>query len=442
MVGVLLLLIALVCYFKPKQRWFSYFLYTSFMVGYGGGFGIWTNRITEIKNGDLAVIYTFVISVYLLSQGKYSFPRFSFIRQYKWLIGFLACSVMFSLLYYNYGVYNVLQGARSYLLFFSLPILCRITKPEFDRLMRAFMWITTITAVLYIGQVFVGHPLMPYGDGTPDSYKLDSSTGLVRLYNKPEFNVFFLALTFVYPVYFGKKINIFRVIYFAALMCTMGRTGIFTGLMTVLLAMFFNGKTGRVIKTVLVLGILLLPFVDMLSNRFEKGETDTDIQTLLRGGAVTYESSADGGTMTYRIAWCMERMLYLEKRPAGEQIFGLGLITDSCPLMKYSFKLGLFNKETGDVSQMGTPDISYGNLITHWGFGGSVVYMIFVFSLILFFYKHRRVNPYFTVCSASSVMMVVLSFAGTVLSSPGAFIIYFIVLSTLLQKNKFISIQK
>lgn len=76
MIGVLLLLIALGCYFKPKQRWLSYFLYTSFMVGYGGGFGLWTNRITGIKNGDLAVIYTFIISVYLLSQGKYSFPGF------------------------------------------------------------------------------------------------------------------------------------------------------------------------------------------------------------------------------------------------------------------------------------------------------------------------------------------------------------------------------
>lgn len=198
-------------------------------------------------------------------------------------------------------------------------------------------------------------------------------------------------MTFVYPGYFGRRVNVFRVVYFMALMSTLGRTGIFTSILTVGLAMFFTGKVGKMFKMSLVLGILFIPFIDMLSNRFEKGGTETDIQTLLRGGASTYESG-DGGTMTYRMAWVLERCVYLSERPIGEQIFGLGLITDSYPdvLKLYRFKLGLYNEQTGDVNQMNTPDIAYGNLVSNWGYGGSVIYLFFVFSLIRFFYKIEK----------------------------------------------------
>lgn len=58
MIGIILLLIAIILYFRPRYRYFSYFLYLSFMMGsYGGGFGLWTDEILGIKNGDCAIIY-------------------------------------------------------------------------------------------------------------------------------------------------------------------------------------------------------------------------------------------------------------------------------------------------------------------------------------------------------------------------------------------------
>lgn len=432
MLGLLLLTVALFLYFNPKKRWISYFLYTSFMVGYGGGFGLWTDSVLGIKNADMAVVYTFIVSVYMVHKGQYRITRFSFIRSYVWLMLFLICSVAFSLFYYKFGAYYVLQGSRGYLLFLSLPILSNISSGDFQKLMRAYMWVTTITSVLYILQIILGRPIMPYGDGTSNSYLLDESTGLVRLYNSPVYNTFFLCLTFVYPGYFGRRVNVFRVVYFMALMSTLGRTGIFTSILTVGLAMFFTGKVGKMFKMSLVLGILFIPFIDMLSNRFEKGGTETDIQTLLRGGASTYESG-DGGTMTYRMAWVLERCVYLSERPIGEQIFGLGLITDSYPdvLKLYRFKLGLYNEQTGDVNQMNTPDIAYGNLVSNWGYGGSVIYLFFVFSLIRFFYKNRKSNPFVTVAAASLAILPLVAFAGNNMSQPSSFVIYFVILSTM-----------
>lgn len=193
MLGLLLLTVALFLYFNPKKRWISYFLYTSFMVGYGGGFGLWTDSVLGIKNADMAVVYTFIVSVYMVHKGQYRITRFSFIRSYVWLMLFLICSVAFSLFYYKFGAYYVLQGSRGYLLFLSLPILSNISSGDFQKLMRAYMWVTTITSVLYILQIILGRPIMPYGDGTSNSYLLDESTGLVRLYNSPVYNTFFFV---------------------------------------------------------------------------------------------------------------------------------------------------------------------------------------------------------------------------------------------------------
>ena len=401
------------------------------MIGYNGGFGLWTNEVIGFKNNDLAVIYTFVISFYLLVSGQYKLPKMSFIRQYKWVIAFLCCSMVFSYIHYGFGAYDILQGSRGYLLLFSLPILYRISKIDFEKLMKALMLVTTLTAVLYILQIVVGHPIMPYkGD-----YSVDSATGLVRLYNSPTLNTFFLTLTFVYPKYFGKRANLFRIVYFVALMCTLGRTQIFTGILTVMLATAFTEKVGRVLKVAFIVGVLFIPFIDTISNRFEEAGTDDDLETILQGGAATYEKSSDGGTMTYRLAWVLERSLYLIERPLGEQIFGLGLITDSYPQLPYRFKLGLINKDTGYVTQMDTPDIAYGNLVSHWGFGGTFVYMVFVISLIIFFIRYRKSNLFITVCAALLLMMLVESFAGNTLSLPKNFVIYFIALSTLIHNR-------
>ena len=60
MIGILLLIVALFYYFKPQKRWISYFLYASFMLN---GFCLLTDSVIGFKNADMAVIYTFIISL-------------------------------------------------------------------------------------------------------------------------------------------------------------------------------------------------------------------------------------------------------------------------------------------------------------------------------------------------------------------------------------------
>ena len=428
MLGILLLLVTLILYFNPRYRYLSYFLYLSFMMGYSGGFGLWTDAVLGMKNKDLAIIYTFVINAYLILQGKFYLPRLPWMKYYKILVVFIGLTALFSWVYYHFTPYQILQGGRDYLLIASLPILIRIKPFELDKIIRLMIIVVAITSVLYILQIVIGKPIMPYNG----EWGFDSSTGLVRLYNSPANLSFFLTMTFIAPYYFSKRrINFYRIRFFVALICTLGRTGIFTGIMTVFLALILTGKFSKTVKYGVLIGLLMIPFIGTLSSRFEEGGTDNDLQQILAGNFDENYQRGEGATMTYRLAWVYERADYLLHRPLGEQIFGMGFISDSQPVVqrKYHFFLGLLNKETGQVAQLVTPDIAYGNLLTKLGFVGTVIFLMFAVHLAVFFFKQRKQHPLFVICSAFTITMFIVSFAGSSRMDAQAFSFLFIFLT-------------
>ena len=431
MLGYFLLLISLGLYFFKRYRYISLFLYVSFMLGYSGGFGLWTDKVLDAKNMDLALVYTFVINGYLLLTRQNLFRPFhnhshAWLIWYKLLIGFLLCSAVFSYVHYHFTPYQILQGGRSYLLLLSLPILVRVKPDELQRILELCLWITVLTSVLYILQIVFGRPLMPY-NGEPS---LDSTTGLVRLYNSPALLDFFLIASFVCSRFFSGNVNVYRIIFFAALMCTLGRTHIFTTLLSVVLATVFTGKASTLMKTIAVLGVLFLPFMGMITQRFDKGSTGADIRNTLSGGATKY-SSGDG-TMTYRMAWIYERYDYLKDRPISEQVFGLGLISGSQPIVykMYHFQIGLIN-EYGEIHQLDTPDTSYGNLLSKLGFVGMFIYLGFCISLAAFIYRKRLEFPMLVVCAAGFMVLFIGSMSSSALSEPRNFTFYFLAVGML-----------
>ena len=435
MLGILLLLVALILFFNPRYRYLSYFLYLSFMMGYSGGFGLWTDAVLGMKNKDLAIIYTFAINVYLILQGKFYLPKLPWVKYYKILAVFIGLTALFSLFYYHFSPYQVLQGGRDYLLIASLPILIRIKPFELDKIMRLLILVVAITSALYILQIVLGRPIMPYNGGG----KIDPSTGLIRLYNSPANLSFFLTMTFIAPYYFSKRrISFYRILFFVALVCTLGRTGIFTGIMTVFLALILTGKFSKTIKYGVLIGLLMIPFIGTLSNRFEKGGTDNDLQQIMAGN---FDENYQGGgdaTMTYRLAWVYERADYLLHRPLLEQVFGMGFISESQHVVhkKYDFKLGLIDEETGLRGQLVTPDIAYGNLITRLGFVGTILYLLFAIHLTIFFVKQRKLHPLYVICSAFTIIMFIVSFAGSSRMEAQSFSFLFIFMSIYISKYK------
>lgn len=408
------------------------------MLGYGGGFGLWTDNVIGVKNKDLAIIYTCVISLYLISQNNYKLPKVEFIKWYKLFIIFFLCCIIFSYIHYGFSFYQILQGGRDFILIFSLPILINVKVNELFKLIKLLLYVTVITSILYILQIVVGRPLMPYV-GEPS---IDPSVGLIRMYNSPALLDFFLIFTFVKPEYFGKRVNILRILFFIALICTFGRTGIFSTIVSVLLAIMFLGKASKMIKTIIIIGLLFIPFIGMVTSRFEGGGTSDDLSAIKSGNFQNFEMG-EGGTMTYRIAWVYERFDYLINRPIGEQIFGLGLISDSQPKVQkmYNFKLGLTDPETLTPVQLSTPDIAYGNVLTKLGFVGGIIYLGFLINMAIFLYKNRKESFLTIICAAQIIILFIGSLAGSALSYPRNLVIYFITIGTLLYARRNILIK-
>lgn len=432
MIGAALLLIAVGLYFSRRFRYLSYFLYLSFMMGNagGGGLGLWTDAVLGMKNADCAIIYTFLISVYMVLKRRWKIPRVSWRNKFVLFVGFLMASLLFSYNHYGLSPYQILQGGRSFLLVFSLPILLHATPDEVRKVLRMLLWVCLFTSVLYILQILVvGGPIMPY----PGEVGIDKTTGLVRMYNFPANLSVFLALSFLCPAFMPRVISLtlIRGILFVALMCTLGRTGIATGLLTVMLALVLDGKFKKIGTAVILLGILSIPFISTISQRFEEGGTSNDLGQIMQGNFDEDYRNEGDATMLYRFAWCYERASYLTERPMGEQMFGLGMCSDSQDWAydHYHFKTGLLNKERMRPTQLWTPDISFGNMIVQLGFLGMFIYLYFYVSLARYFWKLRHGNMLFLLMSAFSIMLMVEGFAGSGLSEVRSLSLMFLVMS-------------
>lgn len=440
MIGYFLLLIALLLYVNSRYRHWSYFLYLSFMMGYGGGFCLWTDEVIGAKNGDLAIVYTIVISIVMVIKHQYKIPKWSFVVQYKWFILFLCASVLFSLFYYHFTPFQVLQGGRSFLLIFAFPILVNVTQKDFEKLLPLLIKICVLTSVLYILQTVLRHAIMPYGE-----FENDPTTGLPRFYNSPANLDIFLALTFLKPELFKGKINYYRTLFFLALVCTLGRTQITTTILLILIALFFDGKIQKIGKYIIVLGLMSLPFMGILSDRFT-GDGASDFSDIRAGNFKEgYVQGRDQGSLLYRFAWMYERYDYIRHRPLGEQLFGLGLISDSQPWVNkhYNFQIGLPNLDETGAVQLSTPDISYGNILTKLGFLGGAIYIVFIVSLLMFLLKRRKSNVFVLVSAASITLLFVNSFTGTLMSETRTLSIYFLFLSILVNsKRQFLNYDK
>ena len=179
MTGVILLIISLVLYMNPHRRYISIFIYLGFMLGNQGGYNLLTDSVIGIKNTDCAIIYTFLINLYLVFSNRFKIPNVEFRIYFNAFLLFLLLSVGFSLIYYNLTPFQILQGGRRFLLLLSLPILISTKPDELEKIIRLLLYVCLLTCILYILQVLVvKSPLMPYGE-----FSIDASTGLPRFYN-------------------------------------------------------------------------------------------------------------------------------------------------------------------------------------------------------------------------------------------------------------------
>ena len=345
---------------------------------------------------------------------------------------FLIASVLFSKYYYGFTWIQILQGGRHHFLLLSYFFLRKTKKDDILWIVRCLFYITLAHAVLYGIQVMTNLPILPYGEA-----KIDEVTGIARYYNMPVFLIFFLFFCIIFPnnylrIKFPKTVI---AILLVALLCTQGRTMIALTIFCILIGLLYQRQSKKLFKNVIILGIIALPFADMLLARFDnKGETSSDIEEIVTGKFIKRAYSGDmrGGTMSYRFAWVYERMEYLSDRPIAENIFGLGMISDSqedVVQQKYRFLLGLKNKETGLITQLVTPDIAYGNLITQFGYMGGLILLCIWVRLFVIYYKNRKSNELVFCTALLLFYYIVSSISGSTISTTGNLVTPFMFLS-------------
>ena len=432
MLGYLLLTIALVLFFSNKYRYLSFFIYLNFLFE---GFCLLKDNVLGCKNVDMALMYTACLLPVLLIQNKIRFPKGWMKLWFTTFILFFISCIFYSIIHYNFTFYQVVQGGRYFILILSLLIFLQIRPSEVQKVFTLLMIVTLVTSLLYITQIIVGRPIMPYS-GVP---RIDPYTGLIRMYNYPPLLSLFLCISFLVPNYFGKFRYFCQIVFLITLLLTLGRNNIICTIMILLLAHVLRGRGGNLVKTIIVGCLIVSPFIDTIYARFEKGgETNDDIETILAQG-YTNNYDGEGGTLTYRFAWVYERADYLSSRPLGEKVFGLGLISDSQPIVHrmYNFSTGIWREELDDKTQLTTPDISYGNLLSRLGYLGMTIYIMFALTMTFFFFERRKENAWITICSAQTIIIYIAGLTGSGFSNPATFAVYFMAIAYCINKNKY-----
>lgn len=434
MIGYILLATSILLYIINSKKW-SLLLFLSFV---SKGFCFLPDEIIGVKNLDLAFIYTFVVILFsLFTKDK--------IVQNKWLtlfilllFCFLLCSAFFSHFYYSFSALQILQGGRHLFLFLGYFIIIRQKRDDLLWLIKIVYVLTVISSILYAIQVVTGWGVLPYGEAI-----MDEITGVWRYYNSPLYLPLCIYITIFAPNLIKIPMKkVWLVVMIIAQILTLGRLEIATTLFIVIIGFLFQRKPSTIIASVIILFILSFPMSDLLISRYtsETYNSESDIETIFNGG---FKEMATGdrkieGTLSYRFAWVYERYLYLKDRPFAEKMFGLGMISDSqydLVLQRYNFRTGLINQESNEPTQLETPDIAYGNLLTKYGYLGSIILLAILCYMIFYSYAYRNDNPYYFILFLLMTGYMIRSLSGSIISSTSNLIMPFI-LFTLALKNQ------
>ena len=436
MIGILLLVIAILLYIEGKKVW-SIFIFLSFVGGIGG-FCLWVDTITGVKNEDLGFIYVVIINIYSYFYEKEKYAESHEMRNLiLFFLIFMVCSIAVSFFYYEMTPIELVQGSRQIFYFTSYFFVRKLRKSEIKKIIYFVFMITLATSLPYIWQSLTGIEVLP---NSTRYHSGDSITFLNRYYNSPPFLDLCILLVLLCNKEWGKKSYITMPILGLALLCTQGRTLILFVALFAIIGLWMQGNIKGQFKYILFVSLAFLLIGNVIIDRFEgQKSTSSDIRGFVQGDFVDIvDENGDGSTMSFRFAWCLERMYYLADRPVIENIFGLSLLSEQQPRLKkmYKFHIGNFNKETMSIAQLSTPDIAYGNMLTRFGYGGSILFLSLWVCMLKILHKSLRKNSFAFVGYIYILLMLFVSLAGRGIFNTGNMVIPFLFITYYLKDQE------
>lgn len=385
MIFIPLLLLGVIFYFTDK-RVLSVLIFFFFITN---GFQLVPMSLFDTKSIitkplDFAVLYTFIISA--IGVIKYR----DFIiknRLSAWVFIFLCCIlIIIYISKYELGIgwSDIIRTSRNFSLLLVFFVFRRLTSDEIKTTIRILLYITSFLCTLYVIQAFIGIPLLSG----------DTKTGhlgkITRYYNVPILYYFTLfIIVFKNPFKgFWKYASIF--IFILVCIVSLHRSLMIAIFLSVFTGIFLQGGFKGVVKYIFIGGLILIPFMEKLTERFED-TTSNDIQSVMEGAFDDYgEVVSVDGTFLFRIAHFYERYDYVIEKPM-RAAFGVGLMTEDSPITRktFEFKIGVPN-EDHEVTQLDTSDIAWSNFILRLGFIGTILYLCLYFVVGQTLYKHRK----------------------------------------------------
>jgi hypothetical protein len=436
MVGNILLLLSLIFFFNKNLRYISIILYIGFLTGTWGGYNIFTNDIINNFNANLAFVYTVVIVPFVLSAYKTKIKDLLLIRIIIIFNVFLTISCLYSFLHYDLSLEIIFKAAKVSYLTLSIIIFRSLSSVEINKIIRIIGIICFVVSICFLLQVLVNVQILPY----PYIAEIDTSTGIMRYYNYPEMLSFYLILSFLDKRTFYGNINIYRVVFLLTVFSTLGRSYIVANLIGVFLVFFADTGAQKRFQYLLLLTALITAFSSVIEDRFFKTQaTSNDLGMIINSEYKNTESFGNA-TLAYRMGWIYERLAYLSKRPISEPLFGLGFVNDAEPISRkmYKFDLGLLNRDTGIRTQLETPDIAWGNLLTRYGLIGIILCIIIFITLIKHFYKFRKIDPLFHAGLLYIIVELIGSISSSNLGYPKNYAFFFLVYILMIKKIQYV----
>ena len=444
MVGIIVLILAITSYICGNKK-VSLLIYLFLISGF---FGLMPLDILGIKCNDILFVYTFIICIYSHFFEPYYELEDSNIGKYiRTLFLFLICSALFSYIHYNLSFFQIIQGGRNLFLFLGYFFIRKTNKDIIVWLFRWMYYLTLLTSILYILEVATGLPFLPSAFAL-ENISVDKSTGINRFYNSPLYLPLFIYVSILTPQLIRDlKFNkIAPFVFCVAQLATLGRTEIIVVVMILLIGFLLHGQVDRIVRYTIIGFLFLLPFMEVIINRFEINNMGSDIENIINLEFIKKAKAGDmdfyDATMTYRFAWLYERVDYLYNRPVLENVFGLGMLSDSQEEIvnrMYRFYIGL--ESDGHICQLYTPDLAYGNILVQMGYCGGFIYIGLWISIIIYLYRNRNISPYIFVIMLLGIGYMFRSLSGSMISNTKTLNIFFLFMALIPQlkfhKNKY-----
>jgi hypothetical protein len=360
------------------------------------GFNLLPEEVTEFaffsKGTDYALI---IMTGIVMIESLYNFKTFfkpDFFTKYLIFLGvFLIICMAHSKVILGLELFDIIRTCR-YLFFWMAWFIFRsLDKKQLEQLSVVLFYVTVVCSVLYILQIFFDETIL--NEGAVSEAEL-FGIKFPRYYNQPSMLYFFTFMAIFRNPSKGAMKIMTTILLVVALLGAFHRNLIgffFISLFTSCILLLPRLKR---IKILTVTALLVFVFIMFAGYRFVKSRTYTDIQNVMNGNFVDLEMDIEElqkSTFTFRLMHLVERNMYLLEHPKA-MFIGAGLIPeDSKKTGKmFSFDVGLAEELTGETVQIETGDISYSTLLIRFGYLGTVLIVLPLIILTIYFYKKRH----------------------------------------------------